>query len=306
MKSKLLITNNYYSVKKEIEVLEKALNFKDINIEKITTKIDINELISRIEIMPIVDPFRVLIIDINKYSSKELNVITKAISISRTCIVLSIYYTKDIFDKGDKTIVKIFQDSKIEIKKYLTIVKSEVEKILLYHNLNLNPNIFINSDNMDVVLNDIKKISSLDNNFKNYEEYLSESFNKNTFDLIDAIESKDITKAIELYKTISKTSNIIGINLTLLNHFNLMRQIQNTPKNIRNILYEREKSVKGKANYIHEFRLKILEDKAKRSTLDLEFTVNELLENDLNKNKINLEKSIVKIILRGEKIKCHY
>ncbi|WP_227845792.1 hypothetical protein [Clostridioides sp. ES-S-0145-01] len=70
---------------------------------------------------------------------------------------------------------------------------------------------------------------------------------------------------------------------------------------MRNILYEREKTVKGKANYIHEFRFKILKEKTERSNLDLEFTVNELLENDLNKEKINLEKSIVKIILRGKK-----
>ncbi|MDB3084291.1 hypothetical protein C4097_06915 [Clostridioides difficile] len=306
MKSKLLITNNYYSVKKEIDALEKCLSFKDFNIEKITSKIDIKDLISMTKIMPIMDSFRVLIIDINKYSSKDLKELTKAISISNTCIILSIYYTKDVFDKGNKEIIKIFQDSKIEVKKYLTVDRSEVKKLLSYHNLNLNPNIFGNADNMDIVLNDIKKISSLDNSFKNYKEYLSESFNKNTFDLIDAIENSNITKAIEIYTTISKTSNIIGINLTLLNHFNLMRQIQNIPENVRNILYEREKTVKGKANYIHEFRFKILKDKTERSNLDLEFTVNELLENDLNKEKINLEKSIVKIILRGKKIKCHY
>ncbi|MCC0686371.1 hypothetical protein [Clostridioides sp. ZZV14-6345] len=301
MKSKLLITNNYYSVKKEIDALEKYLSFKDFNIEKITSKIDIKDLISMTKIVPIMDSFRVLIIDIDKYSNKDLKELTKAISISNTCIILSIYYTKDIFDKGNKEIIKIFQDSKIEVKKYLTVDMSEVKKLLSYHNLNLNPNIFGNADNMDVVLNDIKKISSLDNSFKNYKEYLSESFNKNTFDLIDAIENSNITKAIEIYTTISKTSNIIGINLTLLNHFNLMRQIQNIPENVRNILYEREKTVKGKANYIHEFRFKILQDKTERSNLDLEFTVNELLENDLNKEKINLEKSIVKIILRGKK-----
>ncbi|HBF4081670.1 TPA: hypothetical protein KOG56_002394 [Clostridioides difficile] len=301
MKSKLLITNNYYSVKKEIDVLEKYLSFKDFNIEKITSKIDIKDLISMTKIVPIMDSFRVLIIDIDKYSNKDLKELTKAISISNTCIILSIYYTKNIFDKGNKEIIKIFQDSKIEVKKYLTVDMSEVKKLLSYHNLNLNPNIFGNADNMDVVLNDIKKISSLDNSFKNYKEYLSESFNKNTFDLIDAIENSNITKAIEIYTTISKTSNIIGINLTLLNHFNLMRQIQNIPENVRNILYEREKTVKGKANYIHEFRFKILKDKTERSNLDLEFTVNELLENDLNKEKINLEKSIVKIILRGKK-----
>ncbi|HEK4907926.1 TPA: hypothetical protein SOL44_003011 [Clostridioides difficile] len=301
MKSKLLITNNYYSVKKEIDALEKYLSFKDFNIEKITSKIDIKDLISMTKIVPIMDSFRVLIIDIDKYSNKDLKELTKAISISNTCIILSIYYTKDIFDKGNKEIIKIFQDSKIEVKKYLTVDMSEVKKLLSYHNLNLNPNIFGNADNMDVVLNDIKKISSLDNSFKNYKEYLSESFNKNTFDLIDAIENSNITKAIEIYTTISKTSNIIGINLTLLNHFNLMRQIQNIPENVRNILYEREKTVKGKANYIHEFRFKILKDKTERSNLDLEFTVNELLENDLNKEKINLEKSIVKIILRGKK-----
>ncbi|HBF4443111.1 TPA: hypothetical protein KON86_002741 [Clostridioides difficile] len=301
MKSKLLITNNYYSVKKEIDALEKYLSFKDFNIEKITSKIDIKDLISMTKIVPIMDSFRVLIIDIDKYSNKDLKELTKAISISNTCIILSIYYTKDIFDKGNREIIKIFQDSKIEVKKYLTVDMSEVKKLLSYHNLNLNPNIFGNADNMDVVLNDIKKISSLDNSFKNYKEYLSESFNKNTFDLIDAIENSNITKAIEIYTTISKTSNIIGINLTLLNHFNLMRQIQNIPENVRNILYEREKTVKGKANYIHEFRFKILQDKTERSNLDLEFTVNELLENDLNKEKINLEKSIVKIILRGKK-----
>ncbi|HFL3266496.1 TPA: hypothetical protein ACG3I4_002446 [Clostridioides difficile] len=301
MKSKLLITNNYYSVKKEIDALEKYLSFKDFNIEKITSKIDIKDLISMTKIVPIMDSFRVLIIDIDKYSNKDLKELTKAISISNTCTILSIYYTKDIFDKGNKEIIKIFQDSKIEVKKYLTVDMSEVKKLLSYHNLNLNPNIFGNADNMDVVLNDIKKISSLDNSFKNYKEYLSESFNKNTFDLIDAIENSNITKAIEIYTTISKTSNIIGINLTLLNHFNLMRQIQNIPENVRNILYEREKTVKGKANYIHEFRFKILKDKTERSNLDLEFTVNELLENDLNKEKINLEKSIVKIILRGKK-----
>ncbi|MDW0092614.1 hypothetical protein RHK27_19795 [Clostridioides difficile] len=301
MKSKLLITNNYYSVKKEIDALEKYLSFKDFNIEKITSKIDIKDLISMTKIVPIMDSFRVLIIDIDKYSNKDLKELTKAISISNTCIILSIYYTKDIFDKGNKELIKIFQDSKIEVKKYLTVDMSEVKKLLSYHNLNLNPNIFGNADNMDVVLNDIKKISSLDNSFKNYKEYLSESFNKNTFDLIDAIENSNITKAIEIYTTISKTSNIIGINLTLLNHFNLMRQIQNIPENVRNILYEREKTVKGKANYIHEFRFKILKDKTERSNLDLEFTVNELLENDLNKEKINLEKSIVKIILRGKK-----
>ncbi|CZR99503.1 hypothetical protein CDFC105_71317 [Clostridioides difficile] len=301
MKSKLLITNNYYSVKKEIDALEKYLSFKDFNIEKITSKIDIKDLISMTKIVPIMDSFRVLIIDIDKYSNKDLKELTKAISISNTCIILSIYYTKDIFDKGNKEIIKIFQDSKIEVKKYLSVDMSEVKKLLSYHNLNLNPNIFGNADNMDVVLNDIKKISSLDNSFKNYKEYLSESFNKNTFDLIDAIENSNITKAIEIYTTISKTSNIIGINLTLLNHFNLMRQIQNIPENVRNILYEREKTVKGKANYIHEFRFKILQDKTERSNLDLEFTVNELLENDLNKEKINLEKSIVKIILRGKK-----
>ncbi|MBY2232366.1 hypothetical protein KWV98_18705 [Clostridioides difficile] len=301
MKSKLLITNNYYSVKKEIDALEKYLSFKDFNIEKITSKIDIKDLISMTKIVPIMDSFRVLIIDIDKYSNKDLKELTKAISISNTCIILSIYYTKDIFDKGNREIIKIFQDSKIEVKKYLTVDMSEVKKLLSYHNLNLNPNIFGNADNMDVVLNDIKKISSLDNSFKNYKEYLSESFNKNTFDLIDAIENSNITKAIEIYTTISKTSNIIGINLTLLNHFNLMRQIQNIPENVRNILYEREKTVKGKANYIHEFRFKILQDKTERSNLDLEFTVNELLENDLNKGKINLEKSIVKIILRGKK-----
>ncbi|HHO0102133.1 TPA: hypothetical protein ACRR23_002678 [Clostridioides difficile] len=301
MKSKLLITNNYYSVKKEIDALEKYLSFKDFNIEKITSKIDIKDLISMTKIVPIMDSFRVLIIDIDKYSNKDLKELTKAISISNTCIILSIYYTKDIFDKGNKELIKIFQDSKIEVKKYLTVDMSEVKKLLSYHNLNLNPNIFGNADNMDVVLNDIKKISSLDNSFKNYKEYLSESFNKNTFDLIDAIENSNITKAIEIYTTISKTSNIIGINLTLLNHFNLMRQIQNIPENVRNRLYEREKTVKGKANYIHEFRFKILKDKTERSNLDLEFTVNELLENDLNKEKINLEKSIVKIILRGKK-----
>ncbi|MEJ4023059.1 hypothetical protein VSK93_12090 [Clostridioides difficile] len=301
MKSKLLITNNYYSVKKEIDALEKYLSFKDFNIEKITSKIDIKDLISMTKIVPIMDSFRVLIIDIDKYSNKDLKELTKAISISNTCIILSIYYTKDIFDKGNKEIIKIFQDSKIEVKKYLSVDMSEVKKLLSYHNLNLNPNIFGNADNMDVVLNDIKKISSLDNSFKNYKEYLSESFNKNTFDLIDAIENSNTTKAIEIYTTISKTSNIIGINLTLLNHFNLMRQIQNIPENVRNILYEREKTVKGKANYIHEFRFKILQDKTERSNLDLEFTVNELLENDLNKEKINLEKSIVKIILRGKK-----
>ncbi|HDJ1466790.1 TPA: hypothetical protein PPO51_002535 [Clostridioides difficile] len=301
MKSKLLITNNYYSVKKEIDALEKYLSFKDFNIEKITSKIDIKDLISMTKIVPIMDSFRVLIIDIDKYSNKDLKELTKAISISNTCIILSIYYTKDIFDKGNREIIKIFQDSKIEVKKYLTVDMSEVKKLLSYHNLNLNPNIFGNADNMDVVLNDIKKISSLDNSFKNYKEYLSESFNKNTFDLIDAIENSNTTKAIEIYTTISKTSNIIGINLTLLNHFNLMRQIQNIPENVRNILYEREKTVKGKANYIHEFRFKILQDKTERSNLDLEFTVNELLENDLNKEKINLEKSIVKIILRGKK-----
>ncbi|MEG0296757.1 MAG: hypothetical protein RR620_08555 [Clostridium sp.] len=301
-KSKLLIVNNYYHVKKEIDKVTAPLQLKDMNYSKISEKIDIKDLLTNISTLPFIDQYRVIQLNVSLFTKAELKKITDAIKNQKNTILICVYYCKDKLDKGDKGTVDLFSKQGIEVIKSITINLQEVQFLLKEKGLaHVDANIFMDADNMDVVVNDIEKLRMLDRNI-NLQDYISKSFMNNVFDLIRAISQRDLTLTLDILKQLLEKENKVTINIILLKHFNSLRQIKELTNNscdLREELYRREKLATGKGSYIHPYRLKILTSEAIKSKIDLEYATEVLLKNELDKN-FDLEIGITKIIGRME------
>lgn len=297
MESKLVITNNYYCISKELSIVINNLQYPDLNYEKVTTKIPVEELISKINSTPCFDSLRVILLEVIHFTKKELKTIAEAIKNSKTTIVICVYYTKDKLDKGDVATIKLFQALKINVVKNLGINVADVRNML--SGLNINTDLFINADNMDVVKNDIDKIKCLDD-LSNAKKYITKSFESNIFDLINFIISRNINSALETLRFLLSKENPVSLNLVLLKHFNSLREIKMlledlTLEEVNIELTKRKKILTGKGSAMHPYRLKLLANDSLNTKIDLNYAVNELLNNDTTK-KFDLELSLLKIM----------
>lgn len=296
--SQLIISNNYYEVKKQFLLSTKDLTAPELNAVKYNEKLDdVNELYSYIMSAPFMDDYRVILFQVKDYTLNELKKIVESISKAKTTCVIAVYYTKNKLDKGDKNIIDLFKKSKISINKSLAVDMTAVKQKIKENNiLDINSDIFLYSDNTDIALSDIDKISMIE---KDYKNYISKSLTSNVFDLIDYVVKGDATNALTLAKDLLETNKPFNINLALLKHFNLLRNINSlsalSASEVKEVLYKREKLATGKGNYIHPYRLKILIEQSKKCKINLDYAVNELLKNDIKKD-IDIVLSLMKIL----------
>lgn len=297
MKSKLVITNNYYCISKKLDIVNNNLQYPDLNFEKITEKVPVEELVTKINSAPFFDNARVILLEVVHFTKKELKIIAEAIKSAKSTIVICVYYTKDKMDKGDASLIKLFQTFNIDVVKELGINVSEVKRLL--SGMDISNQLFINADNMDVVKNDIDKIRCLDD-FSSITKYITKSFESNVFDLISFIISKNVNLALETLRFLLVKENPVTLNLVLLKQFNTLREIKLLLKDltlseVNTEITNRKRILTGKASPMHPYRLKLLANDAVNTEIDLEYAVNELLNNDIVK-KFDLELSLLKIM----------
>ena len=310
--SQLIITNNYRFVMNSIDKFKSQLNCLEMNFTDITQKMDIKELLALLSTLPCLDKFRLFQIDISKFSSKEQREIAKAIKSNEQAIIFCVYYVKDKLDKG-KEVEDIFKKTGIEINKSISINEREVKELLSIYDLKnvINPQDFMTSDNIDMINNDCRKISCLQDKSQ-YKRYITKSFNSNVFDLIDAVMKLNVDKTVEILDSLLEQENPVTINLLILKHFYLLKQIQDLLKIDKNIdlreeIYRRTKLAskdQKQGNYIHPYRLMLLKNQAAATKINIDFAVAELLKNEINKGNTDtfaMQMSLVKIIKEGRK-----
>lgn len=289
----LIITNNVYTVKKEINKQLEPIEYKDMNFEKVISN-ETEEILKKINNMPFVDKKRVLLIEIDGYSKDVKQILSKSMA-NQYVEVIFVYYSKNRFDKGDKKLLNLFKENKQKIITALNIDMKEVAKMLSLKNLDLDCNLFNDADNLDVVFNDINKISSL-KDFSNVKRYLSDSYTRNVFDLIDSINSKKLDRSLELIQILKNESQLNSVLLKYYMQIRRIKELAHKKASIREELYRIEKVCTGKGAFVNNYRIKCLEKVANScSMIFLENAINILLENDIKK-KWDLETTLIKIM----------
>ena len=289
----LIITNNVYTIKKEINKQLETMIYKDMNFEKVISN-ETEEILKKINNMPFIDKKRVLLIEIVGYSMDFKQILSKSMA-NQYVEVIFVYYSKNRFDKGDKKLLNLFKENKQKIITALNIDMKEVAKMLRLKNLDLDCNLFNDADNLDVVFNDINKISSL-KDFSNVKRYLSESYTRNVFDLIDSINSKKLDRSLELIQILKNESQLNSVLLKYYMQIRRIKELAHKKASIREELYRIEKVCTGKGSFVNNYRIKCLEKVANScSMIFLEKVINILLENDIKKNW-DLETTLVKIM----------
>lgn len=289
----LIITNNVYTVKKEINKQLETIEYKDMNFEKVISN-ETEEILKKINNMPFVDKKRVLLIEIDGYSKDVKQILSKSMA-NQYVEVIFVYYSKNRFDKGDKKLLNLFKENKQKIITALNIDMKEVAKMLSLKNLDLDCNLFNDADNLDVVFNDINKISSL-KDFSNVKRYLSDSYTRNVFDLIDSINSKKLDRSLELIQILKNESQLNSVLLKYYMQIRRIKELAHKKASIREELYRIEKVCTGKGAFVNNYRIKCLEKVANScSMIFLENAINILLENDIKK-KWDLETTLIKIM----------
>ncbi|EGT0690624.1 hypothetical protein ACSW9V_15320 (plasmid) [Clostridium perfringens] len=295
----ILVTNAAFYLKQLVDELTKDLLMKDINFINVREKVDLEELENSLVTLPFMDSFKVLVFDTNLYSNKELKTLADLLKANPNVKALGFYFIKDKLDKFDPKLKKVFsKENNFNIKTSTKVDMPLIRNLLKENQLDISPEIFQFHDNMDVVINDINKISCLDKSSLEdpviLKRYLSDSFDSNVFELIDALLSKNVDLTLEKLQFLLSTKNQFEINIIILKHLILLRLIKNGEDMKSAALKERFSG--GKGTPIHPYRFNLL--KKSSVNINLDFAINELLENDLKK-KFNLELSILKILNQG-------
>ncbi|OPX45588.1 DNA polymerase III subunit delta [Clostridium thermobutyricum DSM 4928] len=195
---------------------------------------------------------------------------------------------KNKLDKVDTKLSNLFKNNGFTILKSDKVNLELVDKILKSKNIPVSATTFIDADNMDVVLNDIEKISLLDEEeLINVKKYISESFDSNIFELINSILLGDLDEALNKYSHLKE--NPVAINRIVLKQLDQIRIIKSYPSSFKS-----ELSKRGYSN-IHPYRLQLMKKSSINTVIDLNMAVMELMKNDIDK-VFNFETSILKIV----------
>lgn len=284
--NKFLISNNFNFVNEVVTTEIKELKLVDINYLKVSEKTDIAIVIEFLDSVPFCDTKKVLFLEVMHFSINELKEILK--HLNDDVQVLAVSYLKNKLDKVDSKLSTLFKKNNFEILKNDKIDLKKIDTILKSKNLPISATTFINADNMDVVLSDISKIELLDEeHFGNVKNYISESFDSNVFELMDSILLCDATKVLTKLQHLKESH--FALNRIILKQLDQIRIIKNYPNDIENAL-----TIRGYSK-IHPYRLQLMKQSAKKTNLNLDYAVMELMKNDINKS-FNFETSLLKII----------
>ncbi len=289
----LIVTNSSFYVQREVNKLKEEISLPEFNFIDISEKLDVDFIVDKLMILPMFpDNFKLTLINIALYSKKELETILTALEEnSEFNIMIGVYYLKDKLDKLDNGLSTLFKKFNFNIKKLNSIDSSVIKKMLNDNNLQLNVELFEKHDDMDSVVNDIAKISCLDNSYLNENEvkkYLSDSLDSNIFELIDCVLNKEIEDSINKLRILLAKENQFVINLLMLKHFNLLRLVKKGGTNEEVAKIECFSGGKGKS--INPYRFNLL--KKSNPKINLDFAIQELLNNDMKKS-FDLELSLL-------------
>ncbi|ENY99485.1 hypothetical protein HMPREF1092_03226 [Clostridium thermobutyricum] len=284
--NKFLISNNFYFVNEIITKEIKDIDFLEFNYLKISEKTDIDLITNFLESLPFSDTKKVLLIEVEQFSIKELKEILS--NSNENTQIIAVYYLKNKLDKVDTKLSNLFKNNGFTILKSDKVNLELVDKILKSKNIPVSATTFIDADNMDVVLNDIEKISLLDEEeLINVKKYISESFDSNIFELINSILLGDLDEALNKYSHLKE--NPVAINRIVLKQLDQIRIIKSYPSSFKS-----ELSKRGYSN-IHPYRLQLMKKSSINTVIDLNMAVMELMKNDIDK-VFNFETSILKIV----------
>lgn len=291
--NKLLVVNSTFSIKEVSQPLKDKLSIKDFNYLYISEKSDFDMLLDNIESYPIMDTFKVVVFDISLFTNPELKKLISVINRCKFINAVGFYYLKDKIDKLDKKISSLFEKNNFKVENKCGINLQTVKTILSNYKLNIDPNTFINHDNMDVVINDINKIKYLgpeELSGAKVKKYLSDSYETNVFELIDVVLKGNADLALKKLSLVLGASNSYAVNSSMLKHFSLLRSVKQFSSNED---ISTSQVLNGSSAYVHPYRLSLLKKSIVK--IDLNFAIEELLNNSITK-KMDLEMSILKIV----------
>ncbi|GEM_PF-3253004 len=224
----LVVSLDYYSIEQVLINLTKELSMININFIKINLKTmqDIRDMKNIINTYPIIDSYRVVFIDNVDFKSKLYKELLKVNLPEHTKIVIPYYIQRRDNIKKDNNI------SSFEKIPYSEVVYQAIDKkrvIALANELGIKKldkdiiDKLLSLDNMDVIKNDLVKLSSIlddDIDYKTMEQVISKSNEIDMFDLIEAISKKNMNLTMKVLREIrDKGENDIGITIRIRNKF---------------------------------------------------------------------------------------